>query len=197
VILFDLDDTLVDRTGAVRRWLVARSVPHVDEALAQDDRGRAERRRWWQLLASMAPHLGPADAIRDDFLATIASHVEPDAGVARTLERLSAAHELVLVTNGSGANQRAKLARSGLERFFARIVISGEVGVEKPDRAIFERALAGRPPSEALFVGDDPARDIAGAHAAGLRTCWVARDAAYPQGLPQPDSRIASVVELA
>jgi len=52
------------------------------------------------------------------------------------------------------------------------IVLSGEVGVRKPDPAIFERALEGLgvDAAAALFVGDRLVDDVQGAAAAGLRT---------------------------
>lgn len=49
--------------------------------------------------------------------------------------------------------------------FFQRVILSSEVGADKPDPRIFEHALTalGVTPAEALHVGDDPARDWAAA----------------------------------
>ncbi len=49
----------------------------------------------------------------------------------------------------------------GLTRLFDHIVISSEVGADKPDPFIFEHALKvfGVSPNEAMHVGDDPKRD--------------------------------------
>ncbi|HEY3889685.1 MAG TPA: HAD family hydrolase, partial [Caulobacteraceae bacterium] len=50
-----------------------------------------------------------------------------------------------------------------------------EVGLRKPDAAIFRHALAdlGCDASEAWFVGDHPDLDVRGAHEAGLTAFWV------------------------
>ncbi|MEM7411922.1 MAG: HAD-IA family hydrolase [Myxococcota bacterium] len=63
----------------------------------------------------------------------------------------------------------------GVREHFASVVLAGDVGAEKPDPAIFERALAELdvPASEALFVGDDAEKDLAGAQRAGLRALDV------------------------
>jgi putative hydrolase of the HAD superfamily len=99
------------------------------------------------------------------------------------LEALSRDYTLVLVTNGPSDFQREKIAAVKLERWFSRIVVSGELGHWKPAPEIFHHALAlaGAAPTEALMVGDSLRHDIAGARAAGLHTLWVRR---YPDLQP-------------
>lgn len=79
----------------------------------------------------------------------------------------------------------------GLSDHFEFIVTSAEMRAEKPERAIFERALfrAGVPADEALHVGDHLGRDVRGALGAGLRAALVDRHAngaaaAAPEGVP-------------
>jgi putative hydrolase of the HAD superfamily len=57
-------------------------------------------------------------------------------------------------------------------------VASAELGVAKPEPAIFHHALAlvGAEPEGSWHVGDTPDVDVAGALAAGLRPVLVARD---------------------
>ncbi len=74
-----------------------------------------------------------------------------------------------LITNGSGELQRRKLELLGLENSFDEIVISKEVGFEKPDARIFELA-ANRlleKPENLLYVGDHPINDAKGSKDAG------------------------------
>jgi putative hydrolase of the HAD superfamily len=68
------------------------------------------------------------------------------------------------------------LSQLDLGRFFTSVIISSEVGVEKPDPAIFARALAAlhATPDETLHVGDDPEKDW-GARKAGLRVFELQR----------------------
>lgn len=70
----------------------------------------------------------------------------------------------VLLTNFDyPAHVRRLLCETGMEGHFDRVVISGEVGLKKPDPQIFALALAGSDPAEAVFVGDHPDQDVAGA----------------------------------
>jgi putative hydrolase of the HAD superfamily len=70
------------------------------------------------------------------------------------------------------------LERLGLARFFDSVAYSSAVGVEKPDRRIFERALAdlGAGPGEAVHVGDGRLEDVEGAVAAGLEALHLVRE---------------------
>lgn len=63
-----------------------------------------------------------------------------------------------------------------LSTFFEHIVISSEVGVDKPDPFIFQRALEAMQvrPEEAIHVGDDPKCDW-GAEAVGLHVLRLER----------------------
>jgi len=103
---------------------------------------------------------------------------------------------LGVVTNGEGDPQRAKLAAIGLEDRFAVVVASGEVGVAKPDPAIFALACErlGVQPAHAAHVGDRLDLDAQAAAAAGLLGIWLDRSQA---NTPAPDVvRIATLGEL-
>ena len=62
------------------------------------------------------------------------------------------------------------LEQFGISKYFSEVVISSEVGADKPDGLIYQRAaqLAGVSPNETLHVGDDPVRDWGGAEQAGF-----------------------------
>jgi HAD superfamily hydrolase (TIGR01549 family) len=95
----------------------------------------------------------------------------------QTLQALSAIRRRVrvgLVSNyPCGASLRRSLAALEIERLFDPVVISGEVGYVKPHPRVFEIALGllGVAPDRVLFVGDDWAADMVGAHRAGMATC--------------------------
>ena len=102
------------------------------------------------------------------------------------LEALSA-YPLGVITNGDGVQQRQKLDRTGIAERFVSVVISGEVGVAKPQRAIFDRSARelGLQPDELLFIGDNPENDVYGATQAGWHAVWlnrtgIAQNAAAP-----------------
>jgi HAD superfamily hydrolase (TIGR01509 family) len=96
-------------------------------------------------------------------------------GVPEALARLRAAGIRLAVVSNSEGTLAAVLTELGLARAVDTIVDSWDVGVAKPDPAIFHLALErlGVPPGAALMVGDTPATDIAGARAAGVRVALV------------------------
>ena len=197
-VFFDLDDTLIDRGAALGRWLRDRcarrglATPDAADLLRVRDRAAICR-----ALVARAPAIADtADALELDLIERLATFVEPHAGVFELLARVGERHRIAIVSDGSARMQRAKLAAAELDELPA--FLSGDLGFEKPDRRVFEYALrwAGCAPADALFVGDDPTRDVAGAAAAGMRTAWIAHGRAFPSSLPAPDFTLASVLEL-
>lgn len=88
------------------------------------------------------------------------------------LQRIAAQWPVASLTNGN-----ADLQLIGIHTHFACHVCARDAGMAKPDPRIFLAAAAqlGVAPADILHVGDDPAMDIVGAHAAGLRTAWINR----------------------
>lgn len=98
----------------------------------------------------------------------------PFDGTIDLLARIRPRVRTALITNAyDSAEQRARINAAGLSLYFDATVISSEIGVYKPDPAIFRYALAclGVLPDEALFVGDSIKYDVVGAKATGM---WAA-----------------------
>ena len=94
-----------------------------------------------------------------------------------------------MITNGPADVQSAKIDLLGLRPYFDFCLISGEFGIWKPDRAIFQEALAlGRAASQqAVMIGDSAEHDMAGAEGAGIPTIWMNRhDLPWPAEIPAP-----------
>jgi len=106
---------------------------------------------------------------------------------------------LALITNGAPDDQRDKLRTLGIEDWFGAIVISGELGVGKPDPAVFRLALEGLgvEAGAAWHVGDLLGADVAGANAAGVGSVWLNRTGAQrTETDPVPDLEVQSLSEL-
>lgn len=172
-VLFDLDNTLVDRDGAMRAYLadVIADPEVLARAIAADRSGYGGREDLLAVLAAADVH---TDA--DGLAAAVRARITPDAAAVEAARFVRARAAVAIVTNGRATSQRGKLAAGGLDALTPLVFISEEVGAAKPDPAIFRRALdaLGCPAADAVFVGDDPARDIAGAAAVDMATCWVA-----------------------
>lgn len=118
----------------------------------------------------------------------------PDA--AAVLRRLRERYALGLVSDAQWVFTEPELALSGLRDLFAVRVLSSRLGYKKPDPRLFARALGALhvPPERALYVGDNPARDLAGARRAGLR-CILFRPAGNGTG-EQPDAVVDRHAQL-
>jgi len=86
------------------------------------------------------------------------------------LKYLQKKYKLHLITNGFAEVQWIKIERSGLKPFFEHIIVSEEVGTQKPDKAIFELAMnrAATHAGECIMIGDNYNTDIVGAQNAGM-----------------------------
>jgi HAD superfamily hydrolase (TIGR01509 family) len=85
-------------------------------------------------------------------------------------------HRLGLVSNVADADGgRALLSRLGIDRYLDVVVFSGDVGWRKPDRRVFETAIARLQlaPQDVVHVGDELRADVWGAGRCGLATVWV------------------------
>jgi putative hydrolase of the HAD superfamily len=190
LLLIDLDNTLIDRAAAFKSWAESRfwqtfgqsAVSWVVEA---DRDGYVPRETLARQIADRY-HLD-ADEILAELRAGMLEHLRFDPAVAAALTDATAAGFVPhVVTNGTVAQQEAKLRRTGLDQLIAGWTISEGAGVRKPHREIFERAAAaaGVPLSRSgWMVGDHAEFDVGGGAAAGLRTAWVSRGCRWPAGL--------------
>ena len=208
-ILFDLDNTLVDRDGAMVRFLAAEvaarpdlSAADLDALIAADDGGRVSRESFCSWATARYPAwAGDAETLSRRIGDRLPSFIEGDAAVSDLVADLAERYRLGIVTNGGSGTQRDKMRHAGIESGVAQMavcLVSGEVGREKPDPAIFRAALAalGLTAQETLFVGDDPYRDIAPAAQLGMQTCWIRRGREFPPGVPPPDAVVDEVTDL-
>ena len=152
-----------------------KQMPHraaIDGPRENDDKG------WWRelvdlVLDQVAPSLGEFD--RDNFFEIAYEHFA-EAGVWElypevpgVLEKLQPRFQLAVVSNFDG-RLRFILEHLGISKHFANVLVSSELGADKPDPEIYGRALRlmNLKPNEVLHVGDDPKRDWEAATAAGL-----------------------------
>ncbi len=159
----------------------------IDAPRENDDKG------WWRELIDLvvdqvAPSLNEFD--RDNFFEVAYEHFA-EAGVWQlypevpdVLERLQPRFQLAVVSNFDG-RLRLILEHVGISKFFTHILISSELGADKPDPEIYQRALKliHVKPNEVLHVGDDPKRDWEAATAAGLSTFRLDRQKNSLRGL--------------
>ncbi|OAN11528.1 dUMP phosphatase [Photobacterium jeanii] len=133
------------------------------------------------------------------FLNAMADICQPLPGAKELLDFLKDKVQLGIITNGFTELQQVRLERTGFADHFSTLVISEQVGVAKPDPAIFHHAFEqmGHPDkSDILMVGDNPHSDILGGNNAGISTCWLnAKQETVPDGV-KPCYQVNSLSEL-
>ncbi|MEV5786955.1 HAD family hydrolase [Streptomyces sp. NPDC052287] len=201
--LFDLDNTLIDRGAGLeywaRRFVRSRSLPQEAEALIGDRlRDRACPEDFVGLGAALRLSDEPGD-LWHEYVDGVARSVRCFPGARKGLEALRGAGWTIgIATNGAGDIQRAKLDAAGLAQFFDGICVSGEAGVRKPQRRLFEAAAAecgALLSAGGWMVGDNPETDMGGAMAAGLRTIWLANGREWIYGRRKPDVMVPGIAE--
>jgi putative hydrolase of the HAD superfamily len=123
----------------------------------------------------------PTADLTEALLLAIRFRPYPDAAPA--LGRLRHLGIRSAIVSNWDVSLRRTLGEIGLAGLVDEIVVSAEAGVAKPAPGIFELALRRLrcPAGKALFVGDSPETDIAGAQGAGLRAVLVDRTATAPE----------------
>ena len=208
-VLFDLDDTLLDRRGSVERYLaVHASRWALDPDLATvyqarfwalDDNGHRSRTELFAQLGAEFPMVGSPEDLLSDFL---------EHGFA-TCEWIDGADSALtwcrtmglrtgIITSGSSRMQRAKIRALGLAERVDTILISEEEGIAKPSSEIFHRAAErlGLRPEQCVFVGDNPIADVDGARRAGMLDVWIQRGFPWPADLTAATHCIATLISL-
>lgn len=139
-----------------------------------------------------------ADRLASIFMLSRRSHHEVYADTHPCLEALAGSYPLVLLTNGAPAIQREKIESSGIGRYFLDILVSGEIGIGKPDVRVFQLALErlNSEPGVTWMVGDSLARDITGGQATGLHTAWMNRNNRPKDPVIIPEREVHSLAEF-
>jgi len=209
VVFFDLDDTLLDYTSAMRTAAGLFYADHLDafaefsidsfltlwESLAAEFSRKAlagevswpaqQRLRMQELFRRAGRSISPgqAEELFGQFLADFRANWRPFPDVLPTLDAV-AGHRLGVISNGEPAQQHGKLLAMGIADRFAAVVVSGEIGVHKPKPAIFRYAceLLDAEPGDCLFVGDQLDTDARAATAAGLHGVWLNRAGLFVPG---------------
>ena len=206
-LLLDLDDTIVDDSGAVQEaWLNASSacsdtrlpdeIASVRDWFWSDaDRHRIGRldlpvaRR--QIVRMAMDRLDIRDERMVDHIASRYEDLRDQAltlipGAVETIQWLrSKGCKTALLTNGASAAQRRKVVRFNLEPLFDAVLIEGELECGKPDHRMFQAALSAldSAPVDAWMIGDNLAWDVAPAKALGMHGIWIDT---HGLGLPDP-----------
>ena len=130
-----------------------------------------------------------AEQLSEDFLNMTTARFSLLPGAEELVRYLAKKYPLTVVTNGFVEVQYEKFDKSGLRDCFAHIVLSEEVGCQKPNPRIFEEALRmnGLQAEDVVMIGDSWNSDIQGAINAGIDQIWIRKSKD-----PLPDGQSAT-----
>lgn len=132
-------------------------------AAQQADMGQTNMSQFFEYLSALSGQ--PADEIKREF--DTVERIDYEA--IKLIVVLKANYKIGIISNASSDFIRKILRRNDLEKYFDDIVVSGEVGIIKPNKQIYEIALNRLQlnPSEAVFI-DDNKFCIDGAEVVGM-----------------------------
>ena len=91
-------------------------------------------------------------------------------GAIELLEHLRPKYRMFILSNGFKELQSHKMRTAGIDRYFDRLILSDDIGVNKPNRELYEHALqiTGSVLEESIMIGDMFDTDIVGAANIGM-----------------------------
>lgn len=214
-IIFDLDDTLYSRRGAAERTFPGmlrellytnRSEEFIAEAvelmMSKVSRNSMVHDGVFSALTEAYPTDKPfsRELCLDYYYEHISEFAELFPGTRELLIRLrERGMKIGVLTNITAArlySQKKKIEALGLESLVDLIIFSGEVGIHKPDRRLFDLAAErlGVKNEECVFVGDDPESDVRGALGADMEAFFI--DRFTDEGLFAGEERVSRICSL-
>lgn len=91
-------------------------------------------------------------------------------------------YKIGVISNGFYEVQHRKMVSADIVNYFDAVVLSDDIGVNKPDRRIFDHALrkTQAKATRTLIIGDNPDTDIIGAIGAGWHAIYFNRNGEGP-----------------
>ncbi len=120
-------------------------------------------------------------------------------GALEVCRSLSKAHRLFIITNGVTKTQIKRLKESGLFEFFEDVFTSQSIGFQKPSKEFFDYVIShvnDFDKEEALIIGDTLNSDIKGGLQSGIDTCWMNRKGQPYSGEIQSTYTITKLTQL-
>lgn len=210
-VIFDLDNTLLDRSSTFKAFAISflhyyfdhleSSQLLLERIIELDQDGYKDKRELFEELLSELPWASkPAHS---ELMQYYNDHYVKNAKLMEhawdVIKHIQGKYKTALITNGRKEIQYGKIDHLGLRDSFDFIIVSEEAGYKKPDRRIFEAATnaLSLQPAQCIYIGDHPANDIEGACQAGLSAIWMKVNQPWRENLmAKPLHTISKLNEL-
>lgn len=187
-VLFDLDETVLDRSKTLELYLWWEATEHhnflnedsekyIQSFIELDNNGSTRKEEVYAvLIKEFDIQEFSAEQMTHTYNSVLGNFVVEKRHIADSIATLkSQGLKIGLVSNGQTPFQEEKVESLGMSKLFDTIVVSEAVGFRKPDVEIFKLASDNLDvtPEECVFVGDNPVADIEGANNAGMYSVFV------------------------
>ncbi|WP_033166511.1 YjjG family noncanonical pyrimidine nucleotidase [Clostridium sp. KNHs205] len=218
ILLFDLDDTLLDfaanEQSALKHLFEDNGIDFTKEVF--DTYSSVNKRLWaayekGEILLDEVLNTRFSNALfslgkkadgklwEQNYRELLGNGHEMIEGADRLIKRLSGSFRMFIVTNGVTETQIKRLKLSGLYSYFEDIFTSQAIGYQKPAAEFFDYVKSHVKDFDAkntLMIGDSLSSDIKGGNLAGIDTCWINRNSAAPSADIKSTYSIANLDEL-
>jgi putative hydrolase of the HAD superfamily len=149
------------------------------------DRARGERFRLMFAEYGVMVNNDQAMIAADAYRAAYVEHRQPVPGAIELLKVLRPQVKIGIITNHIREEQHRKINDCNLWPYFDELIISGDIGIIKPNAGIFEHAMGlfSVQAKDCVMVGDSWHSDITGAYGVGMPAVWLNR---YDDPFPDP-----------
>lgn len=108
--------------------------------------------------------------LSEEYIRVLPSHNYLFDGAIELLDYLYPKYKMHIITNGFEEVQSLKLEKSGIKKYFDKIITSETVGVKKPNSKVFAYSLklVKATPQNSIMIGDNLEADIIGALDCGI-----------------------------
>ena len=107
-------------------------------------------------------------------------------------------YKLCIISNGDSKFQRLKLTKTGLDKYFSEVLVSGDIKIKKPNSKIFQTMSdnINIPLNKCVYIGDRLDFDAIGSSDAGMLGVWLNRKNIIGKKIPKNVKTIASLQQL-
>ena len=218
-VVFDLDPTLFDRYGTLEKVLprfCALYRDNIPAGLSVEsfiERFILLEKKYihlgWNKLLQACVEDGILLSYTDDFRKETIDFIFHEFGevavpysfTAPTLTKLrNSGLKVGIITNGTSDLQSKKIRLLDLEKYTDEILISGDIGIQKPNPEPFNvmSQRLGIPAQELIYVGDHPINDVDGSRNAGYTPVWVKTTGYWSfDDVPRAAYEVETVEEIA
>lgn len=193
-ILMDADDTIFDfpkcEYNALKATIeknhllfsdeVYRNFTKINNALwkkfemNQITRAELKIQRFQELVERCFDGFENSGILADTYINELSQQAILLDGAYDALAKITTVCDVYIITNGLSKVQRGRFGKSPVTKLVKNLFISDEMGVQKPNKAYFDKVLSEIPEKDMtkiIVVGDSLTSDMQGGRNAGLTTC--------------------------